>query len=101
MFKKILDKCLNKVQGRPIKINLSLGFILEHIPSSRLVYFYAGYNTEFFDVARRLATVNDYYTVLNDLTDVDWIEYFANRRPDTNYVFLKATNVQVHLYLLK
>ena len=53
--------------NQSIKINIAFGFILKHVTTEDMKFFYPSNNTLLFEAPRYLRSISDYHSLLNDV----------------------------------
>ena len=83
------------------KINLAFGFVLKNIGDASCRYFYAHENNTLLEKSNLLRTGDDLEHIKTLLARKDVIESCARERVNTEWKFLKLTNVTIFAALLK
>jgi G:T-mismatch repair DNA endonuclease (very short patch repair protein)/DNA-directed RNA polymerase subunit RPC12/RpoP len=84
-----------------IKINASLGFILRHKVTGEFRYFHSSVNNHaVFDRPHTVGSEVELRTFLNELFNIDFLEWIRQRRPNTAWVTHKVTNITFFFYKL-
>jgi G:T-mismatch repair DNA endonuclease (very short patch repair protein) len=82
-----------------IKINASLGFILRHRVTGEFRYFHSSVNNHaVFDKPHTVGSEVELRTFLNELFNIDFLEWIRQRRPNTAWVAHKVTNITFFFY---
>ena len=82
-----------------VKINCSIGCILEHKTTGELRYFHASSNNAaLFDNSRLVSSERALRAVYRDFTDLDLVQNGFHRRPDTAWRLRAITNVSFYFY---
>jgi hypothetical protein len=89
---------LYRQQTTAFNINLSFGFILRHIETGVLRYYYASQNNaRFFETLHLIRTEEDLERFLEELSPHSILEYIRQQRPDTKWIVHLLTNVTFYL----
>ena len=95
-----LDRDLDKLKC-VAKLNLALGFILQKIEDGEFRYFLAHENNTLLEQSK-LVSNNDHMAKLKEiLKKTDVIESWTKERSNTNWRFLKLTNLTIFAALLR
>ena len=89
--------CLNKIQNQ-VKMNCSLGFILQHRVTQELRYFHSSINnTQIFSSPVRINSIEDLLSTLDDILELDLFEKAKLSRPDSSWGVVQVTNISFYL----
>ena len=81
-------------QTRAFKINFSPSFILRHIETGELRYYYgSSFNNRILESPKLITSGYDFQCFINELESLDLLNFCKDSRPDTKWVILTITNV--------
>ena len=97
MKRSMTNIWLNKIQNQ-VKLNCSLGFILQHRVTQELRYYHSSINnTQIFASPVKINSVEDLHSTLDTILDLDLFEKAKLSRPDSSWVILEVTNISFYL----
>ena len=96
-IKKVLTNIwMNKLQNQ-VKMNCSLGFVLQHRITQELRYFHSSINnTQIFDSPVRIKSISDLLSSLDEILELDLFEKAKLSRPDSSWGVLQVTNISFY-----
>ena len=96
-IKRVLTNIwINKIQNQ-VKMNCSLGFILQHRITQEIRYYHSSINnTQIFSSPVRVNSVTDLHSVLDDVLELDLFERAKVSRPDSAWGVLQVTNISFY-----
>ena len=81
-------------QTTVFKVNLSFGFILRNTETGDLQYFHASANNNrVLDAPFQIGNENDTQQLIEQLQNIDYIEWIGQQRPTTKFVVDWVSNV--------
>ena len=72
--------------NQSIKINIAFGFILKHVTTEDMKFFYPSTNTLLFETPRYLRNIRDYRSLIDDVEYEDALSYAQALRPSTKWI---------------
>ncbi|XP_070567231.1 uncharacterized protein [Ptychodera flava] len=84
-------------QSTQYKVNLALGFIMRHVETGALRYFYPSHNNHLLDAPVLIRNQHDLNDFLTRLQDTDILEHIKQNRPDSKWVIELITNITVYI----
>ena len=96
-IKRVLTNIwVNKIQSQ-VKMNCSLGLILQHRITHELRYYHSSINnTQIFSSPIRINSVKDLHSTLDSILDLDLFEKAKLSRPDSSWGVLQVTNISFY-----
>ena len=95
-----LDRVLDKLKC-VAKLNLALGFILKNIEDGKIRYFYAHENNTLLQQSKLVSNKGDMAKLKEILKKTDVIESCTKERCNTEWRFIKITNLTIFAALLR
>ena len=84
--------------NQSIKINIVFGFILKHVKTEDMKFFYPSNNTLLFEAPRYLRNIDDYQNLLGDVEYEDALSYAQALRPSTKWNIQRIICVRFDVY---
>ena len=84
--------------NQSIKINIAFGFILKHVTTEDMKFFYPSNNTLLFESPRYLRSISDYHSLLNDVEYEDALSYAQALRPSTKWTVQRIICITIDVY---
>ena len=84
--------------NQSIKINIAFGFILKHVTTEDMKFFYPSNNTLLFEAPRYLRSISDYHSLLNDVEYEDALSYAQALRPSTKWAVERIICITIDVY---
>ena len=84
--------------NQSIKINIAFGFILKHVITEDMEFFYPSNNTLLFEAPRYLRSISDYHSLLNDVEYEDALSYAQALRPSTKWTVQRIICITIDVY---
>ena len=96
--KEELKKALTRVWltklNSQVKLQCSLGYVLQHKTSHELRYFHSSANnTAIFRTARHIKSLSDLEETVDFIEQSDLMQFALNKRPDSAWAVLQITNL--------
>ena len=82
------------------KVNVAFGFLLRHVETCELQYYYASNNTRLFTEPILVTNQESFLRFLNRLSIQDPLEHARLQRPNSKWVVEMITNVSFYVYNL-
>ena len=83
-----------------VKINFSIGFVMQNIETGEYHFYYAEKNNYILDDMFQISTPEDVLTLLNRIRELDIIEVMCQDRPNSKFKLVHITNVLYDLHHL-
>ena len=84
-------------QQQSFKINLSFGFVLQHVDTEELRYFRAYSNDTILDVSFTVSTREDLEFLIQRLSEIDIMSEVTKNRPNIKWRLVLLTNVRYYV----
>ena len=84
--------------NQSIKINIAFDFILKHVTTEDMKFFYPSNNTLLFEAPRYLRSISDYHSLLNDVEYEDALSYAQALRPSTKWAVQRIICITIDVY---
>ena len=89
----VLGQC-----NQSIKINIAFGFILKHVTTEDMKFFYPSTNTLLFETPRYLRNIRDYRSLIDDVEYEDALSYAQALRPSTKWIVQRIICITIEVY---
>ena len=87
--------------NQDIKINIAFGFILKHVTTKEMKFFYPSNNILLFETPRHLRSIDDYHNLMNDVEYEDALSYAQALRPSTKWTVQRIICVIFDVYKMR
>ena len=84
--------------NQSIKINIAFGFILKHVTTEDMKFFYPSNNTLLFEAPRLLRNNSDYRSLIDDVEYEDALSYAQSLRPSTKWYVQRIVCITIDIY---
>ena len=84
--------------NQSIKINIAFGFILKHVTTEEMKFFYPSNNTLLFEVPRLLRNNSDYRSLIDDIEYEDALSYAQSLRTSTKWNVQRIVCITIDIY---
>ena len=84
--------------NQSIKINIAFGFILKHVTTEEMKFFYPSNNTLLFEVPRLLRNNSDYRSLIDDIEYEDALSYAQSLRTSTKWNIQRIVCITIDIY---
>ena len=84
--------------NQSIKINIAFGFILKHVTTEEMKFFYPSNNTLLFEVPRLLRNNSDYRSLIDDIEYEDALSYAQALRTSTKWNVQRIVCITIDIY---
>ena len=84
--------------NKSIKINIAFGFILKHVTTEEMKFFYPSNNTLLFEVPRLLRNNSDYRSLIDDIEYEDALSYAQALRTSTKWNVQRIVCITIDIY---
>ncbi len=101
-LRQILNEVFEKLAGKRVIMYIQVGYLLRHVYTGVLRWFYPSLNTSLGQEKYSL-TCNQcsLQNVLKRLGGVDWVDYLRKNRQNSVWLFVGVTNIRVLCYLFR
>ena len=84
--------------NQSIKINIAFGFVLKHVTTEDMKFFYPSNNTLLFETPRYLRNIRDYHSLIDDVEYEDALSYAQALRPSTKWIVQRIICIMIEVY---
>ena len=84
--------------NQSIKINIAFGFIVKHVTTEEMKFFYPSNNTLLFEVPRLLRNNSDYRSLIDDIEYEDALSYAQALRTSTKWNVQRIVCITIDIY---
>ena len=84
--------------NQSIKINIAFGFVLKHVTTEDMKFFYPSNNTLLFETLRYLRNIRDYRSLIDDVEYEDALSYAQALRPSTKWIVQRIICIMIEVY---
>ena len=84
--------------NQSIKINIAFGFIVKHVTTEEMKFFYPSNNTLLFEVPRLLRNNSDYRSLIDDIEYEDALSYAQSLRTSTKWNVQRIVCITIDIY---
>ena len=84
--------------NQSIKINIAFGFVLKHVTTEDMKFFYPSNNTLLFETPRYLRNIRDYRSLIDDVEYEDALSYAQALRPSTKWIVQRIICIMIEVY---
>ena len=84
--------------NQSIKINIAFGFIVKHVTTEEMKFFYPSNNTLLFEVPRLLRNNSDYRSLIDDIEYEDALSYAQSLRTSTKWNIQRIVCITIDIY---
>ena len=84
--------------NQSIKLNIAFGFILKHVTTESMKFFYPSNNTLLFETPRYLRNISDYRSLIDDVEYEDALSYAQALRPSTKWTVQRIVCITIEVY---
>ena len=84
--------------NQSIKINIAFGFVLKHVTTEDMKFFYPSNNTLLFETPRYLRNIRDYHILIDDVEYEDALSYAQALRPSTKWIVQRIICIMIEVY---
>ena len=84
--------------NQSIKMNIAFGFIVKHVTTEEMKFFYPSNNTLLFEVPRLLRNNSDYRSLIDDIEYEDALSYAQSLRTSTKWNVQRIVCITIDIY---
>ena len=84
--------------NQSIRINIAFGFIVKHVTTEEMKFFYPSNNTLLFEVPRLLRNNSDYRSLIDDIEYEDALSYAQALRTSTKWNVQRIVCITIDIY---
>ena len=84
--------------NQSIKINIAFGFVLKHVTTEDMKFFYPSNNTLLFETPRYLRNIRDYRSLIDDVEYEDALSYAQALRPLIKWIAQRVICFMIEVY---
>ncbi len=84
--------------NQSIKIYIAFGFIIKHVTTEDMKFFYPSNNTLLFETPRYLRNIRDYRSLIDDVEYEDALSYAQALRPSTKWIVQRIICIMIEVY---